>query len=305
MEPARGEFKHSPRVYRKWALPVWRATGIPYRHLPGPTLPTLKGLGAYYDLPGAPQEYYATAGMGRVDPGIDISHYGAPYQGMLGLGTYVEMPGYRGAEYATAGMGLGQSWSPGPGQTPADDPRMVKQYATVKGDYQARNIGSGLTTRAADEVVNEAKRQFAGMTVSKIGTTGWTKQGRVGFEVILRTPMRAGDIKRKVAAIGSLAGPRVGTNTQLIGALTYITPSDFVEAVLEPGAPDVAVPESAGEGGGFFSAKVGGVPAWALGALGLVAVGGLVFAVTRKKPAAVAANRRRRRRRRSSRRRRR
>lgn len=257
----------------------------------------MKGLGAYYDLPGAPQEYYAAAGLGRVDPGIDISHYGAPYQGMLGLGAYVEMPGYRGAEYATAGLGAG--WKPDAGQTPADDPRTVKQYATVKGDYQPSNISSSQTTKAANEILTEARRQFAGMTVNKIGTTGWTSGGRVGFEVILRTPMRAGEIKRKIAVIGNLAGPRVGTNTRLLNALTYITPSDFVDAVVEAGAPDVAVPESAGEGGGFFSAKVGGVPAWVVGGLGILTVGGILFAVTRKKKSApVAANRRGRRRRR-------
>jgi len=32
-------------------------------------------IGSYYQL-------------GRVGPGIDVSHYGAPYQGMLGLGGY-------------------------------------------------------------------------------------------------------------------------------------------------------------------------------------------------------------------------
>ncbi len=254
-------------------------------------------LGAYYELPGTPQEYYATAGMGRVGPGIDISHYGAPYQGMLGLGTYVEMPGYEGAMYATAGLGQ-EPWTPGRGQTPADDPRMVKKFARVRGDYRPGNIGSGLTTRAANLLVDEAKRQFSGMTVRKIGSTGWTPQGRVGFEVILRNPMRAGEIKQKIETIGRLAGPRVGTNTRLYAALTYIKPGDyFAGALPAEGAPPSAPPLVAEEEG-FFAKKVGGIPVWAAGALGIAAVGGVVLLATKKKkPAAVAANRSRRRRR--------
>jgi hypothetical protein len=47
---------------------------------------------------------YSTKLAPPVGPGIDISHYGAPFKGMLGLGEYVDRPGFH-AEEAAAGLG--------------------------------------------------------------------------------------------------------------------------------------------------------------------------------------------------------
>ena len=249
---------------------------------------------SYYDEPGAPQEYSATAGFGRVDPGIDISHYGAPYRGMLGLGNVGML--YR---YGTA---MGQ-WSPGPGQKPSDDPRMVKRFTTVRATYRVRGLGGDRTAaRAASAILAKGRAEFPGNTVRKIGTTGWSRGGKVGYEVILASDTRAGEIKAKNFRAGRKASTHMGGGVEFYDASTAIPANAYLDA--PPEAPPIAEEEPSAspeeEAGGFFSQKIGGLPVWAVGVLGLVVVGGVGYAVMRpkKKAAPVAANRRRRRRRR-------
>ena len=58
-----------------------------------PPAPGTSGFGSYYNE--------GMLGLGR---GYDLSHAGAPYQGMLGVGEYVNQP-MSGTDYATAGIG--------------------------------------------------------------------------------------------------------------------------------------------------------------------------------------------------------
>lgn len=213
--------------------------------------------------------YYATAGLGY---GVDISHYGAPYQGMLGLGQ--------------------ATWSPGPGQTPADDPRMVKKFAVVRSVYRVRNVPSDKAGRLADLLLSRARTLFQGSTVRKIGTTGWMNDGRVGFEVILAAATRAGEIKLRNATARDVAG-QLGGGAELYDAQTIISPTDYMpleDTMLPPGEQPVATMEST------ETRTIGGLPIWAAAGIGVAALGALAFVMTRKKP--VTSNRRRARRRR-------
>lgn len=213
--------------------------------------------------------YYAAAGLGY---GVDISHYGAPYQGMLGVD------------------GLGQTtWTPGPGQMPADDPRMVKKYAVVRSLYRVRNVPRDKAGRLADLLLARARALYPGNTVRKVGTTGWTNDGRVGFEVSLANATRAGEIKQRNAGARSVAA-QLGGGAELYDAQTFISPSDYMpleDTMLPPGEQPVAT-ESAPA-----SRTVGGLPIWAVAGIGAAAIGAIAFVALRKKP--VAANRTRRR----------
>jgi hypothetical protein len=215
--------------------------------------------------------YYAAAGLGY---GVDVSHYGAPYQGMLGVD------------------GLGQStWTPGPGQTPADDPRMVKKYAVVKSLYRVRNVSSANASRLADLLVSRARALYPGNTVKKVGTTGWTRDGRVGFEVSLANATRAGEIKQRNAGARNVAA-QIGGGAELYDAQTYISPSDYMplqDTMLPPGEQPVASPQETPSA----PARLGGLPIWAVAGIGVAALGAVAFVALRKKP--VAANRTRRR----------
>lgn len=253
---------------------------------------------SYYDMPGAAPEYYAAAGMGRVGPGIDISHYGAPYAQMLGLGETGMLYRY--------GAGMGQYSGP-----PSDDPRMVKRYTVVRSTYDVRGLGGNNTAaRAANVVLSKARQFFSGNTVRKIGSTGWIAGGRVGYEVILANETRAGEIKEKNFKVGQTAASAMGGNVRFADARTAIPANAFVEA--PPEAPAIseeapsatAAEEEAAANGGFFSKKVGGVPVWAVGGVGILLLGGVFWYATRPPARRVSANRRRRKRRRSSRRRR-
>lgn len=217
--------------------------------------------------------YYATAGLGF---GVDVSHYGAPYQGMLGLN------------------GLGQTtWSPGPGQSPADDPRMVKKYAVIRSVYRVRNVPSDKAGRLADLLLSRARALFPGNTVRKIGTTGWMNDGRVGYEVHLAAATRAGEIKQRNATARDVAA-QLGGGAELYDAQTIISASDYMpleDTMLPPSEQPVATPET--------SSMVGGLPVWAVAGIGVAAIGAIAFVALRKKP--VTANRRRSRRRASRR----
>lgn len=253
-------------------------------------------IGSYYNYPPA---------LGRVDPGIDVSHWGAPYQGMLGLGGYAGL----GTLYATAGLG---TWTPGPGQTPADDPRMVNQFAKVRQTYRVRSVPSDKAGDAATAIMNAARTAFAPNRVRLASGdgygNGWGPGGRVGVDVTLAAATRLGELKAAGKGLQNrnvISG--VSPGATLIDARTGVDASQITAApgvpAPPPGTPadaDAPAPTtSPTEEGNFLTRKVGGVPVWAIGGLGLVAVGGLAFALTRKKkPAAVAKNRRRRRRRR-------
>lgn len=235
--------------------------------------------------------YYET--LNGVGPGMDLSHAGAPYQGMFGLGV--------------------EPWT----GVPADDPRIVRQFSTIRSTYRVRNLGGDRTASAAAEaILAKARALFSGNTVRKIGTTGWTSDGKVGFEVILAQPMRAGEIKQKNFQAGQQASAQMGGNVSFYDAATSIPSNAFEEAPpTAPPTPEIAPSTLPGtEQENFLTQNVAGLPVWALGLIGIGVVGGIVVIATRKKkPAAVAANRRRRsrrprrnsRRRRSTRRRRR
>lgn len=244
----------------------------------------------------------------RIDPGIDISHYGAPYKGMLGvpsLGAYTEMPGFD-YEYATAGLGMLYRYGAALGSwtgKPSEDPRIVKQFTVVRSTYRVTGLGGDRTAaRAADTLLQKARQLYAGNTVRKIGTTGWIAGGRVGFEVILASPTRAGEIKQKNFQAGQQAASAMGGSVSFTDARTQIPQNAFEDA--PPTAP--AIPEEAPsatpqeQDGNFFTQEVAGLPVWAIGLIGVGVLGGAVVLLTRKRPAPTPNRRRRRRRSRRS-----
>lgn len=240
-----------------------------------------------YDMSGAPREFYATAGLGAairgpfgfgaVDPGIDVSHYGAPYQGMLGLGA-----------------ALGQ----------AGDNRWLKRFAKVRQTYKVSSI-SGQSAAVATTIERVAQREFAGMTVRKASGggygSGWGPGGRVGVDIIIPRDMPLIDIKRKGKALqlqNVISG--VSSGAKMSDARTSFAAGDVIESPVvgeEAEAGVMPIPTGVAEDDGFFGKKVGGVPVWAIGGLGVLAVAGLAVAMRKKKPKPVSANRRRRRRR--------
>ena len=134
---------------------------------------------------------YSTKMGPPVGPGIDISHYGAPYAQMLGLGDSGDGLGmlYR--------YGAGLGWTPGPGQTPADDPRILSCFGKFRQTYKTSGPSGWGTpansTAAANALLRAAQKQFPGQTVRKAGGgSGWLAGGKIGFEVVLATLMRWG-----------------------------------------------------------------------------------------------------------------
>lgn len=239
---------------------------------------------------------YAARGMARpVDPGIDVSHYGAPYQGMLGL------DGCMGC----AGLG----WVPGAGQTPRDDPRWLKRYSRVILHYAVSRVPSG--SAGPDALVNKARGKFPGQTVRKAWGNGWgsgVDSGRIGVEVVLASPMRLGEIKGKGKDLeGTLSGAGL-TDTSVSQAKTAYNAGDLMsESEVAAHTAGQATSTSAmllptnteysgAEGENFLTRTAAGLPVWGWGLLGLGTLGavGLVVATTRR-PAPVTANRRRRR----------
>ena len=257
------------------------------------------------------QTGYSTRLGPPVNPGIDISHYGAPFKGMLGLGAYTERPGFD-YEYATAGLGMGEmvyDYGAALGYTgpPAQDPRMLKAYSKVRLTYAVSNVPSDDAPRAANLVHQAAQRKFSGNTVRKVGN-GWISGGRIAIEVILARPTRLGEIKMKSKQIetDNPLSP-IGSSARLRGARTAYNESDIMsetEAAAHAGGsptpPSTGTPPTTEESSGEFPWLYVGI-----GAGALVLIGGIAFAL-RKKPAPrpVAANRRRRRRRRRTSRRR-
>jgi hypothetical protein len=226
---------------------------------------------------------------GTVDPGIDISHYGAPYKQMLGLDGLGDML------YRYRGMG---AWT----GAPADDPRMVKRFTVVRATWRAEGLPSGGAAEAASRLHYQGRTLFAGNTVRKIGGTGWIAGGRVGYEVILANSTRAGEIKRKNHEAGVRAARGMGGSVRFVDGRTGIPASGFTASA--PGTP--AVEESAPtslpgtETPSLMMQRAAGLPMWGWGVLGVGVLGAVAVALTAgpKKRAAVAANRRRRRRRR-------
>ena len=220
-----------------------------------------------------------------VGPGIDISHYGAPYKGMLGLGEML---------YRYHGMGV-VPWT----GAPAEDPRMVKRYTVVRATWNVQNLPSGGARDAASRILYQGRQAFPGDTVRKIGSTGWISGGRVGYEVVLANTTRAGEIKAKNFRAGSRAQTGMGGNVRFTAGRTAIPANGFTEsgsdAPSTPEVSDIAAPS-------FMTRRVAGLPTWGWGLIGVGAIGAVVAATTmggrpRRAPAAPTPNRRRRRRR--------
>lgn len=256
------------------------------------------------------QTAYSTKLGPPTNPGIDISHYGAPFKGMLGLGAYTERPGFD-YEYATAGTGVGEMlyrYGAGLGYTgpPAQDPRMLKRYSKIRLTYDVSNVPSASAARAATLVEEAAQRKFSGNTVRKVGN-GWISGGKIAIEVTLTNPTRLGEAKLKskqVETDNPLSA--ISSSARLRNAKTAFSTGDIMsdaEAAAHAGGaattPSTSLPPTTIETAGseFPWLYVG------VGAGALVLIGGLAFAL-RSKPAPrpVAANRRRRRRRTSRRR---
>lgn len=229
-----------------------------------------------------------------IDPGIDISHYGAPYKGMFGLDGVGEML------YRYRGLG---TWT----GAPAADPRIVQRYTVIRATWRVRNVPSDKAQQAADRLLYQGRQAFSGNTVRKIGSTGWTADGRVGYEVILAQDTRAGEIKQKNFQAGTRAQAALRdaggiSNAELYDAQTAIPSNAFTDAPPTAPATPETTPSSTTTGPapseGFLTQRVAGLPVWAVGLIGITIVGGVVVVATRRRPAAVTANRRRRSRRR-------
>lgn len=237
--------------------------------------------------------------MGRVDPGIDISHYGAPYRGMFGLDGL-------GMLYRYQGLG---TWT----GKPSEDPRMVKRHTVIRATWRAEGLPSGGAAEAAQRLYYQGRQLFPGNTVRKIGSTGWIAGGRVGYEVILASPMRAGEIKSKNFQAGVRAARGMGGNVRFTEARTAIPSSAFEDA--PAGAPPTpeeqpsATPEEQAAGReALMTRRVAGLPMWGWGLIGVGAIGvigAVALSGPKRRRAPVTPNRRRRRRRRRSSRRRR
>jgi len=182
-----------------------------------------------------------------------------------------------------------------------DDPRIVRQYGRVKARFTPRNVTALLAPNVPGMLTAAARARFPRDNVTG---AGWFSGGVVGFDVIVANETRLGDLRRQMGNVGMEVGPRIGQGTELVNARVQWDWNDIKGA---PGTPAPAETETtvatgpgeASANDGFFGKKVGGVPVWALGLVGLVLVGGVGVAVLRKKPrsataATVTANRRRR-----------
>lgn len=237
-------------------------------------------------------------GMGAVGPGIDISHYGAPYAQMLGVGG--------------SGDGLGMLYRyEALGLSPGDDPRILSRFGKFRQTYKTSGPSGwntdGAAATAADALLRAARKQFPGQTVRKAGGgSGWVAGGRIGFEVTLAQPMRWGEVKlrgKRIETVNPLAAVHDGlrladaVTQKLEGTLS--TPEAEADPSIPPAEQGAEVPEESGgdgEEGGLLTTKVAGLPVWAISIMGFGIIGGVAFlALRKKKPAPVAANRRRRR----------
>jgi hypothetical protein len=168
-----------------------------------------------------------------------------------------------------------------------------------------RNLGGDNTAaKAADKIYAAARSAYSGNTARKLGGSGWgggSLQGKVGFEVTLAQPMRAGEIKQKNFQAGKKAQSQM-SGTTWYDATTQIPSNAFVDAPPQtPPTPEEApstTPDQDVAETSFLSKRVAGLPVWAIGGISIVLVGGIGYMATRKKSPAPTPNRRRRRRRR-------
>lgn len=192
-----------------------------------------------------------------VGPGIDVSHYGAPYQGMLGLG-------------ATPWTGA-----------PSEDPRMVRSGTVVRSTFTTSGIGGSTTPAMVASVLEATAREaFHGSTVRKIGSTGWIAGGRVGYDVTLSSPMRAGLVKQTNYRVGKRAEARLGGQVKFLNGRTLIPDANLEDA---PSMPGPSVPsEAASSPGASSSRRIMGLPVWAVALLGTGVVGGAAALLWKK-----------------------
>lgn len=186
-----------------------------------------------------------------------------------------------------------------------DDPRIVRQYGKVTARYQARNVSAAQAPSVPGMLATSARTKFPRDNVTG---AGWFADGRVGFDVIVASETRLGELRRQMGNVGLEVGPRIGTGTELYNSRVGWQWADIKAPPGSPALPaDTTVATgpadaAATDDSGFFGKKLGGVPVWALGLIGIVLVGGVATAVLVKKkprasaPAPVTANRRHRRR---------
>jgi hypothetical protein len=211
----------------------------------------------------------------------------------------------------------------------ANDPRTVQQHAVLAVTFEPHNVGSTQTVAAADQLLAAARSKFPGQNVRKIGSNGWVSGGRVGYNIILASPMSVSEINQRAALTGQIAGPRVAANVTFNRMRTEVTQGGFVTAETETAASTAETGLPTAETGprpwytglptaetpivplapgpppppvitgepGFFDQEVGGIPMWMLGGLGAVAITGLGLMLLWPKSSSSTANRRRARRR--------
>lgn len=204
---------------------------------------------------------------------------------------------YRLAARAFGGLGDNIPYS-GPAN---DDPRMVRQYGTIKVRYTPRNVTSTQSPSVPGMLTAAARSLFP---QDNVKDAGWFPGGVVGYTVVLSSERRLGEVRRLMGNVALQVGPRIGPTTELYnGRVSWdwndIKPASGGPAPADTDTTAAAQPASAPatDEEGFFAKKVGGVPVWALGTVGVVVLGGIGFAVLRKpRAAALSANRRRHRR---------
>lgn len=225
-------------------------------------------------------------------------------------------------------------WNPGAGQTPRNDPRIVKAYSTVRGTWTPSGISRTTAPSVPGLLKAQVQSRLPGWTVK---SAGWNAAGQVEISVVVPSDTAAGVIKgaffdagdavnsqRAAGGFLVLGTTASGTPAKLINPMTYVnatdiklpsssttTPSTTPDATTTPSTtPDTTTPtttDTTTSDQPFYMKSIAGLPVWAIGIGGIALVGVLGFTALRKKPAAaskpaaaaaVVANRRRRHRRR-------
>jgi len=222
-------------------------------------------------------------------------------------------------------------WNPGAGQTPRNDPRIVKAYSTVRGTWTPSGISRTTAPSVPGLLKAQVQSRLPGWTIK---SAGWNAAGQVELSVVVPSDTAAGVIKgaffdagdavnsqRNASGFLMLGTTSSGAPAKLINPMTYVnatdiklpssstpsttsdtttTPSTTSDTTTTPATTDTGTDQP------FYMKSIAGLPVWAIGIGGIALVGVLGFTALRKKPAAVSkpaaaavvANRRRRHRRR-------